>query len=378
MEGKPKVFVVGRFPPPVDGQSMATQRLARLLEEPCNVKIVNLSPPDDQVNEMSSLQPDRVVHFLRMRDQAASALALEPNAPVLWTSISPSLLGHARDFLTIRRAFPKPQPVFGVVHRGDFNNLFSRPATKGTGKILFRRLQGLVFLNAMLAAKCAQWVPPHKRHLIPNTIDDEAWCSDEQVEESRLQRKKNENVRLLFLSNMIRSKGYMDVLEAVARLKSQDYHVEIDFIGSWTSDRDREAFEKKVARLGMETTVNHHGPIHDRTRIKNFYLDAHVFLLPTYYPTEAQPLTIIEALNAGTPVITTKQGGIPKMVRENQEAFFVPPRNPAAIADAVQKICAPDRWPAFSTNARKRFEEMFSPETVRAQWLDLLAPYLTS
>ncbi len=86
------------------------------------------------------------------------------------------------------------------------------------------------------------------------------------------------------------------------------------------------------------------------------------------HPTEAQPLTIIEALSAGTPVVVTRHSGIPDMVRENQDALFVPPQAP----DAVQRLADDATWKTFSQHARQQFQTRFSPDTVRRQWVDLL------
>ena len=80
----------------------------------------------------------------------------------------------------------------------------------------------------------------------------------------------------------------------------------------------------------------------------------------------------IEALNAGTPVVATRHAGIPHMVEDGREALLVPPRDPAAIAAAVRQLNEPTTWHGFSVNARRRFVDEFSPDAVRAQWLQLL------
>ena len=80
----------------------------------------------------------------------------------------------------------------------------------------------------------------------------------------------------------------------------------------------------------------------------------------------------LEALNAGTPVITCHHNSLPEMVRHEQEALLVPPRSPEAIANAVQRLHDSETWLAFSHNARQRFNLRFSPDAVRRQWVTLL------
>ena len=57
-----------------------------------------------------------------------------------------------------------------------------------------------------------------------------------------------------------------------------------------------------------------HGGVSERSIIKEFLNRADAFVLPTYYPIEAQPISIIEALNSGTPVIATNHASIPEMI----------------------------------------------------------------
>ena len=273
--------------------------------------------------------------------------------------------------LTVLPALSKQARVFGVVHRGDFAKLYRHPATRLSARLLTRRLTGLVFLSNTLAQACAAWVPEHKRFVIPNTLDDAGAVAREQARQKAL-RGPHQPLRLLFLSNMIATKGFADVLVAAAHLHSRGVPIQADFAGRWTSEADRFAFERFVDAHHLEAVVRHHGGV-DQETAKQLHREADIFLLPTYYPTEAQPATLIEALAAGTPVIVTRHASLPEMVREGREARFVPPRSPAAIADAVEALYAPGPWRRASADARDQFEHAFAPDAVGSRWKHLLA-----
>ena len=125
---------------------------------------------------------------------------------------------------------------------------------------------------------------------------------------------------------------------------------------------------------GLNAVITHHGGVTDRARIKALYLDADVFLLPSYYPTEAQPLTIIEALNAGTPVVVTRHSGIPEMVRGDKEALFVPPRAPDTSAVARSRRLTLS-GSSSATSSRSSAAE--SPTTTRPSMIPIVAAPLT-
>ncbi len=365
----PDLLIIGRFPPPIDGQTMATARTASLLDERFAVQRVNLSAPDvDHVKAEVRLRAGRLRHYLQLRAHLQAACAAAPSATVLWPAVSPALLGHLRDMVTVVPAFQPGQRVYGIVHRGNFETLFTQRLLGPTARRLVQRLDGLVFLNPTLADACARWVPDAKRLVIPNTLDADVHCSDADVEAKIKAFAQARPRRLLFLSNMIPSKGYHDVLAAARQLHAQGLSFHLDFAGHWMDDADAVAFQHYVAQHGLTDVITHHGGLADRARIKALYLAADVFLLPSYYPTEAQPLSIIEAMNAGAPVVTTTHGSLPDLVTDGVEGRLVPPRDPAALTDAILAVLASDAWPKHAKAARARFTRQFSPAAVQQQW----------
>lgn len=373
----PAVCILGRFPPPIDGQSMLTEQMARLLEKSRTVHRINIntaSAGDTTVRTHTRLHRGLLRDFYSSMKNTRQALAEVPDAPVVWHSISPMPLGHIRDLLAIMPAFRPGQKIYSVIHWGNFERLFRSPVTNLTARLLVRRLSGFIFLDESLSQKCAEWIPVEKRFTICNSIDGATQCTPAEVATKQANRVDRKLLRVLYLSNMIGSKGYLDVLHAVAMLHAEGFPIAADFIGRWQSDEDQTAFMNFVAAHNLDTVVTSHGGISDRGRIKQFFLDADVFSLPTYYQTEAQPLSILEAINAGTPVVTTRHASIPNMVREDSnEALFVPPRSPAAIAEAFRKLSDTKRWLIFSKAAALRFTNQFSPDAVCEKWEALLA-----
>jgi glycosyltransferase involved in cell wall biosynthesis len=369
------VVVLGRFPPPVDGQTVATRRVAELLRENHTVHEINTEPEDTAfVAATVRLRPRRVLHYVRLKSAIRRRLEGLDSAPVVWTSISSVPLGHVRDVTTVLPTLRRDQPCLGVVHRATFHRLFLSPLTRMTAMALVRRVAGLVFLDDGLARQCEPWVPAEKRFVIPNTIDAALCCSDAEAD-SR-QRSPGAPFRLLFLSNMLAEKGFMQVLEALKMLEQRGRPARADFVGRWVAEQDQLSFERYVQANGLGSRVKHHGGIEERATIKQLYLDADAFVLPTFHPTEAQPLTLLEAMNAGTPVITTRQGGIPALVGDDGNASFVPSRDPAAIADAVQWLEVPSNWKIKSMAGRKRFLSAFGPALVGRKWEALIAQAL--
>lgn len=369
----PVVHVLGRFPPPFDGQTLATERIASLLDRRFDVRRLDTQAPEaGHVRTDGGFSLARLRHYAALGPRLRAALADAPDAPVLWNAISPTPLGHGRDVLLTLPAFRPAQPVFAVMHRATFEHLFDTPLTAFTARRLVRRVTSFVFLSEHLAAQCDPWIPAAQRAVIPNTIDDALVCSPAEVAAKQGHFRTDRPLRLLFVSNMLPEKGYLDVLRAVGTLRDRGLDVEIDFVGGWTSDADEAAFWSEAEPLA--DAVRHHGAVSDRARIRAFHLAADVFLLPTVHPTETQPKAIIEALGAGTPVVATQRPIMDALV-PSEAGLLVPPHAPEAIAEAVSRLADGVRWRAYSEGARAHFEAAFSPDAVRARWEALLAPY---
>ena len=373
----PIAHIVGRFPPPVDGQTLATELVAELLEGAREVRRFNTQKSTrDPLGRVDGVGAGRVAYFLRRRRALREALAAAPEAPVLWHSISPGRVGHWRDAIATLPAFAPGQPVAAVLHRSGFGDLFRSPLTAPTARRVVERVDRFVIQSRSLAAACAPHVPPEKVVLIPNTLDAAITPPPEAVERARAERLARRAthgpLRLLYLSQLLPTKGYREVLEAVALLRAGGVDVRADFVGGWNAEADRDAFDAFVRQHGLEGAVTAHGSIADRARAQAFFLSADVFLLPTYYPPETQPKAILEALAAGTPVVVTEHASIPEMVRGGREARFVAKRSPEAVAGAVRALADTDAWREASRDARERFESTFAPEAIAERWLGLL------
>jgi glycosyltransferase involved in cell wall biosynthesis len=373
VERHSRVFVIGRYPPPSDGQTLATERVASFLDPKCAVTRLNTQAPEGaHVKTDGGFQWDRFTHYVRTRRHLVSALQADPEAPVVWNSISPTPIGHLRDVMLTLPAFQKGQAVHAVMHRGTFEQLFDRPILATTASRLVDRMTTFVFQSEPLAEACQPHIPEAKIRIIPNTIDDDLLITDEEISSKIENRKHRSSLRLLFLSNMMPEKGYDDVLSAVLNLLQRGLNVEIDFVGGWTDDASAREFDQAVDAAGVSDRVRHHGPIRDREQVRQMHLNADVFLLPTYHPTETQPKAIIEALNAATPVIATQRPQIAAMMTDGDEGFLVPPKSADAIAAAIERLVDLEFWTAASAAARARFETQFHPEIVGRKWVELV------
>lgn len=343
-----------------------------MLSERIAVARVDTQPVEAGPRSQTGVTLSRLQHFVRLKTRLRERFERLEASTVVWTSISPDVAGHLRDLLFVLPQIRGFEEVVAVVHRGNFDKVFRSPLTRFTAPKLVASVSKFVFLTRDLSDACSPWIPPDQRYVVPNTIDQEILFSSEELAAKRAERKSRQSLEILFLSNMIRSKGFLDVIEALGILINQGVRATLKMAGAWPDLSEKEGLFRRLEQLGISDAVDHEGPVYERRRVKELYRSADVLALPSYYPNEAQPLAIIEALNAGLPVVATRHGGIPEMIEDGVEGYLVPKRNPEALADAMKNMLAIGRWLKLSDNARTRFERAFSPSVIVEQWMGLL------
>jgi type III pantothenate kinase len=86
---------------------------------------------------------------------------------------------------------------------------------------------------------------------------------------------------------------------------------------------------------------------------------------------EGMPLFVLECMTTGTPVVATNVGGLPEVVEDDRTGLLVPPRDPAALAQAISALLAdPERGRRLAAAAAERMRH-YTIDTVAQRFADL-------
>lgn len=361
-------IVACAFPPPYTGQAIGSAVALTQLQKVCECVSVDLSagPLAGRSGLTTKLGRITTVALASMKVRRHAIAASKAGKKVILYFVpSGSLLGQLRDLLMIMSARRYCTRIVAHVRSGNFG----MSAGSATGRIIFARLvtivDSFIFLTPSLAHRVANYVDPDTVSIVPNTIDQEALCPTELVIRRLNEKCSQETRHVVFVSNMIRSKGYLDLLEAVKILVTAgDFPIKCTFAGEWPDTRSRDSFEAQVAEYYLTDRVSILGPVTDRKAIRDLLLSSHALALPSYYPVEAQPRCIIEALNCGVPVVSTRHGGIPEIFEDQEQGVLVESRNPASLAEALRHVLRPQHNKTMGLNARRLFMERYHPAKV--------------
>ena len=148
-------------------------------------------------------------------------------------------------------------------------------------------------------------------------------------------RAGGEAPHLLFLSNLIPSKGVYVLLDACRLLRERGVAFACDFVGGETKEIDRVTFEAAVCERRLEGMVCYQGPKYGEEK-EGYWCDADIFVQPTYE--DCFPLTIVEAMQHGKPVVSTDEGAVPDLVKDGVNGFVCPREDAHALADALERL----------------------------------------
>lgn len=160
-------------------------------------------------------------------------------------------------------------------------------------------------------------------------------------------------------------KGHENLVNALGSLRHKDLLLTVLIVGDGARRSER---EQQATSLGL-------GP--EQIRFLGFRSDipdllgaSDFFLLPSL--TEGLPLSVLEAMSQGRPVIATRVGGIPELVTHDQHGLLIESQDEPALAAAIESLVAqPEKRVALGTAGRQRTEASFTFEKMLAEYDDL-------
>jgi glycosyltransferase involved in cell wall biosynthesis len=324
-----KILFIAPVPPPVSGQSLAAKVLLDNLSEKHQVEVINLNK-ESLKSGMNSLQRiNEIVGILK------KVIVKRRNKDLIYFTISESFAGNMKDLLIYLVCFRSRKKI--VIHMLGGAGMKSIIDKKGwqfkLNRFFISRLLGVIVEGQKQFDTFKKMIAPERIHITPNFAEDFLFLSENEIEDKF---KSIVPVKILFLSNLIFGKGYKELVEGYLHLtKENQRKVLITFVGGFESDNRKVEFLKTIQ--GQKGLI-YYGPVVNGNEKKTLYTNSHIFCLPTYYPFEGQPLSILEAYATGCAVITTNHSGIPDIFSNGVNGFEVQKKSSESLKLIIEQI----------------------------------------
>lgn len=159
------------------------------------------------------------------------------------------------------------------------------------------------------------------------------------------------------VGRLVAEKNVQMVLESVAALRGRFPALRVLIAGEGPY---RASLEARVAALGLREVVTFAGFVTD---VPSLLAGAAAFAMPSQ--TEGMPISLLEAMAAGVPIIASAVGSIPEIVRDGREALLIPRNDQGALTAALERLLTdPASARVRSEAASARFRERFTAEAM--------------
>jgi glycosyltransferase involved in cell wall biosynthesis len=335
---RPRVLFIGLFPPPVNGQRIVTQHMLERLDAIAAVTRYNI----DRFHQfgvlsklLSAIAACGALIAARLRGCSTLYLAPHSGAGLIYSCLI-ALAGRCAGYRL-------------TVHYHSYRNM----ARYNSLMAAFLAICGPRALHIVLAPPMARDLRRFYRSARHVTVlSNTTFVQPEKVRRAFGSRR----LRLGHLSNLSREKGIGIVLECMRELRARDVDVELWLAGP-TEDSEtsqlvsaaQAAFGERVRYLGRLDAIDVH----------RFYSDIDVFLFPTSYEHEAEPLVVVDAISVGVPVIATDRGCIAYLLGVTggcvlNSTEFVP----QCVEQIARWAREPDQLARVSERAQAGFAEL--------------------
>jgi glycosyltransferase involved in cell wall biosynthesis len=247
-------------------------------------------------------------------------------------------------------------PFILVLHGGNLPHMASKSAARVAGCLA--RADAVTAPSSYLRDRLRQC--REDIQVLPNGVD---------LDRCVYQPRRHLAPRLVWLRALHAVYNPVMAIETLASIKPRFPEASLTLIGPDKGDGTLQAVRRAVARCGLEKDVQLMGGV-DKQDVPNCLQAGDVFLNTTHV--DNTPVSVLEAMACGIPVVSTDVGGIPYLLRNGRDALLVPAGDVTAMAAGVERLLLdPETAAELSAQGRVAVEPFRWPIVI-AQWMELI------
>lgn len=215
-------------------------------------------------------------------------------------------------------------------------------------------------------------VPAQRLALVPEGIDLELWQSSTDPAAVADLDACREPFTVLCVARQYPRKRIVDLIDAFATVSACEPRARLVVIGDGP---EHTTLSQRVRTLGLDGSVRLLGALPDDAEVRAWYGRASVFCLPSEQ--EGFGIVFLEAMASGLPVVSTTAAAIPEVVPDGEVGLLVPPRDPAALAEALLRLLQDPALRARLRDAGRLHAGRYGWDRVADRFLEAVAPLLS-
>jgi len=351
---KKRVLMLGYLPPPHFGPSVTYQALMRSeFARHFEVTFLDITVAA-RLADLERFHVGKLLRFLGLWLRELGWL-LRRRFDFCCAPVSVNRNAFLKDaaFLALARCFGVPTVLYA--HGNNLPDFYDRssPWLQRVMAATFRKAAGAIVLGERLRFNFERWLPPERIQVVPTGIEPS---------EPAPACEPHTGTVVLYLGNLIREKGVFVLLEAARRIAAQRNDLRFVFAGAWFRADDEKAAHAFVAEHGLSNAVRFVGPVAGPAKARAL-AEADILAFPTFYHYETMGLVLLEAMQAGLPVVATRRGSIPEIIADGVNGLLVEEQEAGDLAAKILQLAdAPALRARMGAANRQRFASYYTHE----------------
>lgn len=331
-----KILMIGPFPGSLNGQTIANQTAFEGLSAMYNVERIN-TLKENTFTDKSKQGKFIFSKFFRILKELLNEIKIifKGNYDVVYMTSGQSFLGFMRFTPYMLTCIIKGIPYYNHIHGGYFRRMYDSQSRFKQKLLNFfiKKSTGMIVLGNSLRTMFKGILEEDKIYVCENGVQDDVVATEDEIKEKIERYKKDTKKRVIYLSNLMVEKGILDLLKASE--KFSDDEIEFNLAG---------AIEPSIKNIVEDylkkypNKIKYHGIVRGEEK-KKLLLENYIFILPTYYSNEGQPISILEAYATGCAVITDESvGGIRDIFQNGVNGVDIKNRDIEDMTDKIRNI----------------------------------------
>lgn len=379
---KPKILFIMHMPPPVHGASMVGQFVhdSNLINEFFDCHYVNMAVAT-RLEDVGRGGWHKIKGIWKKLIEVKKTVK-KVNPDMVYITPNSAGAPFYKDFITVMMLKMMGQRIVMHFHNKGVATRQNRWLDNWLYQRYFKNVK-LILLADALCEDVKKYVKRKDVFVCPNAIPEIGMateCVKLKYDSASFNAENHAVPRILWLTNIMKTKGIMEFLAALKILKDKGVKFQVDFVGGLTKEMTGEEFDTALTMNGLNGCCIYHGPKYGDEKYA-FFRNADAFVLPSY--TEALPVSILEAMQFGLPVVASNVGGVSAEVEDDVTGFLLGGKQPIMlntfrpdaheIADKLQVLLIDtDLRHQMGLAGREKFEKEFTLEVFEHRLVNIL------
>lgn len=316
-----KILIIGPFPKPISGVSLANQVVKEVLGKSGNFTVDSINTSYNVFEDaVGSFSFKKLIFFLKMNFNVFKIFKND----IIYITPGQTFFGITKYTLFILLSSILKKEIIIHVHGNYLGRQYSELI--GVKKKFFYFLVSKFTKGIVLSASLKQNLTPFLNEINIHVLYNfaQSYLIDNNI------KVDNNAIKISYLSNLMEEKGIFLLLDSLKELENKNINYEAKIAGNIDAYLEEDILSK-ISKLKNTSYV---GVVYneDKKELLNW---SNIFILPTFYKMEGQPISILEAMSTKNVIISTKHAGIEDIIEENKNGYLVEKKNSESITNKL-------------------------------------------